>query len=227
MLTPLHADLWVQPVPYIIGGFVHVGRQLVVVRLPSGGLWIHSPISVSKELRAELAALGPVRHVVGPNIFHDECLERFQRAYPEALFHAAPGLAAAKPTVRFGVELTDAPHTEWAPVLDQHLVRGLPKLNEVVFLHRPSRSLILADLAFNISADGPFLSTLALRLNRACGCFGPSRFIRNFIADRAAARASLDRVLAWDFDRVIVGHGENIESSGKDALRTAFAFLYD
>jgi hypothetical protein len=45
------------------------------------------------------------------------------------------------------------------------------------------------------------------------------------IRDRAAFRESLDTVLAWDFDRVIVGHGENIASGGRAVLREAYAFL--
>ncbi|MBI2516427.1 MAG: DUF4336 domain-containing protein [Opitutae bacterium] len=225
MLTQLHADLWVCPVPYTIARFVQIGRQLVAVRLPTGGLWIHSPVPITSELQAALAQLGEVRHVVGPNCYHDECLGRFQQAYPSALFHAAPGLAAAKPRVRFGAELSDTPHPDWSGAIEQHLVRGMPKVNELVFFHPASRSLLLADLAFNLGDDGPWYSNLILRLNGAAGHFGPSRFIRNFITDRAAVRTSLDRILAWDFDRIIVGHGRNIESGGKDALRAAFAFL--
>lgn len=225
MLTQLHADLWVHPVPYILARFVQIGRQLVAVRLPSGGLWIHSPVPVTPELQTALAQLGEVRHVVGPNCYHDECLWRFQQAYPAALFHAAPGLAAAKPTVRFGAELSDTPHSDWSGIIEQHLVRGMPKFNEVVFFHTSSRSLIIADLAFNLGPDGPWLTALAMRLNGGWGRFGPTRFARTHIADRAAVRASLDRILAWDFDRIIVGHGRNIESGGKDALRAAFAFL--
>lgn len=223
MLTPLHRDLWVQAVPYRAMGLA-LGRQIVVVRL-ADGLWVHSPIPVTGELRGELAALGPVRHVVGPNCFHDECLEEFQAAYPDAVFHAAPGLAAAKPTVRFARELGDVPTAEWRGVLDQRLVRGMPRLNEVVFFHAASRSLLLADLAFNLGPDGPFFTALAMRLNGAWGQFAPSRLCRSLMQDKAAVRASLDAILAWDFDRIIVGHGRNIETGGKSALREAFAFL--
>ena len=45
------------------------------------------------------------------------------------------------------------------------------------------------------------------------------------IRHRAAARASVERVLAWDFDRVTVTHGEVLERGGRDAVRAGFAFL--
>lgn len=63
----LHDDLWVHRVPYRAMG-LPLGRQIVAVRLPGGGLWIHSPVPMTPELRTDLATLGEVRHVIGPNI---------------------------------------------------------------------------------------------------------------------------------------------------------------
>ena len=202
-----------------------IGRQLVVVRLAGGGLWIHSPIPVTPRLRTELAALGEIRHVVGPNCYHDECLVEFQREYPAALFHAAPGLAAVKRDVRFGAERSDAPHPDWAGGLEQHLIRGMPKLNEVVFFHAASRSLLIADLAFNLGPDGPWWFGLLMRFNGCWGRFGPTQFCKFNMRDKSAVRTSLDHILRWDFDRVIVGHGKNLETGGKEIFRAAFAFL--
>ena len=201
-----------------------LGRQIVVVRLPGGGLWVHSPVPVTPELRAELAALGEVRHVVGPNLWHDECLREFQAEHPAALFHAAPGLAAQKRDVRFGEELSDTPHPDWAGVLEQHLVRGMPRMNEVVFFHPASRSLIIADLAFNLT-DGPWWFALLMRAYGAWNRFGPTPLEKMLMKDKAAVRASIDRILEWDFDRVIVGHGRNVETGGQRVFREAYAFL--
>ena len=225
MLQQLHPDLWVCAVPYRAMG-LGIGRQIVVVRLSGGGLWIHSPIPVTPELRRELAALGEIRHVVGPNCYHDECLREFQAEYPAALFHAAPGLATVKRDVRFGAELADPPHPDWAGVLEQHLIRGMPKLNEVVFFHASSRSLIIADIAFNLGPDGSWLLGLIMRTNGIWGRFGPSRFCKALMRDTSAVRASLDFILRWDFDRIIVGHGWNVASGGKEVFRRAFAFVH-
>lgn len=224
MLRQLQDDLWVCRVPYWAMG-LPLGRQIVVVRLMGGGLWIHSPVPVTPELRRELAALGEVRHVVGPNLWHDECLCEFQAEFPAALFHAAPGLAAQKRDVRFGAELSDTPHPDWAGVLEQHLVRGMPKMNEVVFFHPASRSLIIADLAFNLGPDGPVWFALLMRIYGAWNRFGPTPLERWMMKDKAAVRPSLDRILAWDFDRIIVGHGRNVETGGRRVFREAYGFL--
>jgi len=46
-----------------------------------------------------------------------------------------------------------------------------------------------------------------------------------FLMWRAQNRASIDRILQWDFDRIIMAHGDVVESGGKAALRGAFSFL--
>ncbi len=223
-LHQLSTDLWVCRVPYRAMG-MPLGRQIVVVRLPAGSLWIHSPVPMTPELRRELAALGEVRHVIGPTLWHDECLREFQAEYPAALFHAAPGLAACKKDVRFGAELSDAPHPDWAGTLEQHLVRGMPRMNEVVFFHPASGSLIIADFGFNLGPDGPWWFGLLMRAYGVWNRFGPTPLEKWMMKDRAAVRDSLDRILAWDFDRVIVGHGRNLEADARRIFREAYSFL--
>src|SRR3954447_17482356 len=116
MLQSVHEGVWVRRIPYKIAG-ITIGRQLIVIKLTGGGLWILSPIPVSADLRAEMGKLGPIEHVIGSNIIHDECLEGFQREYPAAVFHAAPGLAAAKPSVKFHRVLSEVPDSAWNDVL--------------------------------------------------------------------------------------------------------------
>ena len=96
-------------------------------------------------------------------------------------------------------------------------------MNEVVFLHRASRTLVLTDLAMNFPAlpDG-FLTRLFVRAMALQGGLRTSRLIHGLVRDRAAARASLERILGWDFDRVIPSHGEVCEEGGRRALREAW-----
>ena len=52
-----------------------------------------------------------------------------------------------------------------------------------------------------------------------------TKLLRSTIRDRAAARRSIDRVLAWDFDRVVMAHGQVLDHGGKEALRDATAWI--
>jgi len=147
----------------------------------------------------------------------------YGKAYPEAKLHAAPGLAEKKKDVRFDGELDDAPAPEWRAVLDQVVVRGAPLMNEVVFFHRPSRTLILTDLAFHMPTAPAGRARIFCWLVGATGFFGPHRIVRFGIRDREAARGSLRRILEWDFDRVLVTHGEVLERDGKRRFAEGFA----
>jgi len=45
------------------------------------------------------------------------------------------------------------------------------------------------------------------------------------IRDRAAARQSVERILQWDFARVIMPHGDVVEIGAKERVAAAFAYL--
>ncbi len=66
---------------------------------------------------------------------------------------------------------------------------------------------------------------MLLRLNDCYCKFGPSRLLKSVIKDRAALRRSIDHLLDWDFDAILVSHGRNVKTGGKALLRDAFAFL--
>ena len=223
-LRLLADELWELNAPMSVVG-MELGHRMTVARLPNGTLWIHSPVAYTADLGAELAALGPVAHIIAPNAMHDTYLEGWFVAYPDARFHAAKGLAQARPDLKFTDTLGEPAPAAWASVFDQLLLRGMPRLNEVVFLHRASRTLIITDLAFNLGEDMPFLSRVLSRLNDCYCRFGPSRLLRSTIKDRAALKQSIAHVLNWDFDRIVLSHGSNVPTGGRALLQDAFAFL--
>jgi hypothetical protein len=223
MLSAIGPGIWTLAAPHRVMG-LELGRRLTVVELSRRRLWVHASLPPTAALRAALQELGDVVAIVGPNTMHDAFLAEFVAAYPTAQFYAAPGLAQANPRLRPDALLGPERPADWESVLDGELMAGMPKLNEMVFLHRPSGSLILADLVFNLQPPKPWLTRVAMRLNGAYGRLAPTRFCRSMIRDRTAFRASLQRVLAWEFDRILVGHGEEIPTGGRAALRDAFHF---
>ncbi len=224
MLAPLAPDLWELDAPMRVIGMA-LGHRMTVARLPDGSLWLHSPVAYSPTLAAELKKLGPAAHIVAPNAMHDTYLEGWFAAWPSARFHGAKGFSTFRPDLKFTDTLGDTPDAAWAAVFDQRMLRGMPRLNEVVFLHRASRTLIVTDLVFNLRAEMPLLSRVLLKINGCYNCLAVSRLLKTTIKDAPALRASLDQMLMWDFDRVIVSHGHNLDSGAKDALRTALASI--
>jgi hypothetical protein len=223
-LRVLGPDLWVaeRPLKLFVGD---IGARMTVVRLRDGGLLLHSPVRLDAGTRSALDALGPVRAVVAPSKVHHLFVGDYTPVYPDAVVYGAPGLAAKRPRLRVDHVLGDEAPADWRGDIDQHVFRGAPVLNEVVFLHRSTRTLVLTDLAFNVPAAGTSGAPIFHWLVGAAGRFGPHRMVRAFIRDRRAARASVDRLLGWDFDRVIVSHGNVLEAGGRDRVAAGFAFL--
>ena len=130
------------------------------------------------------------------------------------------------PSTHFHEVLSDAAPAAWEGVLDQLVFRGLPIFNEVVFFHRPSHSLIVTDLVFHIHEAQSLLAAVILRLDGMWKRFGPSLALRLMLRmNRQAAREDIQRILLWDFERIVMSHGRILESGGRAALRTAFRFL--
>jgi len=223
-LCELARNIWIAERPQRFYG-LEVGARMTVVRLADGSLLLHSPVSLDPELRRELDSIGRVRFTVAPNRVHHLHAGEVARAYPEARLWVAPGLERKRPDLVFVGVLGDEAPAEWKEEVDQVFFRGRPYENEVVFFHRATRTLIMCDLAFNFGPRAAAPTRLLMRLLRSYGRFGPSKLDPLLIRDRRAARQSLERILAWDFDRVVVAHGDVLESGGREALRQGYAWL--
>jgi hypothetical protein len=226
-LRTLDRDLWAIDQPLRVGG-LDLGVRTCVIRLGDGGVLVHAPGPLTARLGREIEALGPVRALIAPNLLHHMFLATAAEAFPQARVFAAPGLREKLGATRIDELLGEQAPPLWAGQLEQLLVQGAEKLHEVVFLHRASRTLICLDLCFNVRRSASLFTRVFMRANGAWGRFGPSRLFRyTMLDDKQALRESLDRILAWDFDRVTVAHGDVLESGGREALRASFAWLGD
>jgi hypothetical protein len=223
-LRQLAENLWVVERPQTFYG-LPVGSRMTVIRLAGDRLLLHSPVALDAELRAQLDALGRVCFAIAPNRVHHLYAGDVPRLYPGARLWIAPGLERKRPDLVFEAVLTDDAPEEWREEVAQVFFRGRPYENEVTFFHRASRTLMLCDLAFNFGPRSPAPTRLLMKLLRSYGHLGPSKLDPLLIRDRRAARESLERILAWDFDRIIVAHGDVLERGGHDILRRGYSWL--
>jgi len=219
----LQDGLYVVEQPFALYG-AELGIRMTVVRTSDNELWLHSPVRFGENLAAQVATLGSVRSIVSPSKMHRLFLPEWIAAYPQAVHYVPMGMSLHVPGGKLPTTLTPTPPKEWHGQLEQHEVQGIPELNELVFYHPATRTLILTDLCFNIRA-GALWTQLFFTLNGTWDRFAPTRIFRRAIQDHVAFRASIDRILRWDFDRIIVSHGEIVERDGKELFRTAFENL--
>jgi hypothetical protein len=208
--------VWTFDAPLKMMG-VELGARMTVVET-GDGLWVHSPIALDEQIKQQVDQLGEVRYIVAPNRFHHMYADKWAAAYPEAVFCAAPGLPDKRDDLDFDHVLThgDPP---WGDALDQQLIDGASMLNEVVFYHPDSRTLVACDLFLNKhDADGLW-SRFYCWANGVLNKAGISWIIKFAFGDKQAVQISYNKLLDWDFERIIISHGRPIETNARQTLQ--------
>ena len=201
--------------------------RMTIVRLGNGDLWVASPVKSSFEALAEITDLGPVRHLVSPTPRHYWRLEPWHQLFPEAqLWTSRTSIfTLGRPTLPTAT-LGDEPPAAWADDLDQASLHGALGFNEVVFLHRATGTLLVEDLLqSHLHHPGKPLVNAIVRFGGLSDPGGVARDIRAAIRDKDAARAWAERVLSWDFDRLIMAHGPVILAGAKGYVEQSFEWL--
>jgi hypothetical protein len=210
-LTSVAPDVWQvrAPAMKMPGGF-RMPIASTLVRLPDRSLLLYSPVPLSADAVAAISAQGEVAHIVAPSLWHHLYAKAAREQFPRAMLHGAPGLAAKRTDLTFDRELPTI-DPAWGGVLSAVVIGGAPKLNEAVLFHRPSETLLCADLAFNLSRPANMMSRIVFAMTGVGGGkLAQSRVWKLAVKDRAAARASLDEVLGWSIQRIAPVHGDPI-----------------
>ena len=235
-LKPVAPDIWIADGPVIrmatpFGG-MPVTTRMTVVRLRDGTIWCHSPIAPDADLFAAIEALGPVRHLVSPNLLHYAFIAAWQRRYPDAIAWASPGVrrraASQRIEVAFDADLSDAPPAAWAADIDQLRFRGSRVIEEFVFFQRASATLILADLIENFERGK--LTRGMYWLARLGGVLDPDGkvpldFRLTWLGRKHVARECFEHILAWHPQKVILAHGRWYPENAEAELRRAFRWV--
>jgi len=216
-------EIWTEAQPLTLGG-AEFGTRMTVIRV-GDELVLHSPVRIDDALAEELDGLGRVRWIVAPNTFHHLFAGRAKARWPDADVLVAPGVEKKQKKLEVTGAMPDATPAAWSGVLETHTVGGQPSVNETVLYHAPSRTLVLTDFLFNFNERGGWWTRAVLSMAGAMGGPKQSRLLRFVSKDRAAVKASRDRMLEWDFERATVCHGDLIESDAKDAIAHATAWL--
>ncbi len=224
--TPFGEGVWLVDGPRIRMFTIPFDTRMTVVRLAGGGLWVHSPTEPTDEVRAAVDALGPVEYIIAPNKLHSLGVTPWHQLYPAAEVWVSPRFSERHPGLHVDHVLASSGAEPWLDEIDQHAFGGSSFFDEVVFLHRRSKTLILTDL---VQRHDPSKESWFWRLVKgATGVLGDdggtARDLRAVFRDRTAARESAAEILTWDFEQVIISHGRCITERARAQLERAFAW---
>ena len=222
-------NIWIIDGPNVRDFRVLFPTRMTVVKLADGSIWIESPVSVPFETIQCITEWGPVRYLVAATPRHVWRLAAWHTLFPDAqLWVPRPTPFTLKkgalPLTRM---LTDTEPRDWSLDFDQLAFRGNPLIEEVFFFHKASRTVILGDLiqAHPKVHGKPFHNALFRLEGVASKPGGVGLDFKLSFINRKLARQSLDTLLSWDFDKLIIAHGACIEKGAKPFVERAFHWL--
>jgi hypothetical protein len=228
MLREIDQNIWVAEQPFRYFG-LSVGTRMTVIRLENHDLVVISPIQANNGLVEQLGEIGTVKHIISPNLYHYLFAADFKAFYPSATFWATPGLKDKKPDLLIDQIIESNGNNLWNGIdyvfFDGFKTvgfSGFDSLNECVFFHAASRTLILTDTAFHFDESFPVMTQLATRVLGGFKNLSPSLLERIATTEKGKVKESVKRILEWEFERVIMAHGNVIERNGKEKFKQGY-----
>lgn len=222
LLTTVVADrIWSFERPVWFSG-ARLRARTTVVRLDDGSLLLHTPAPPSDALAEVLSALGPVRWLVVPNCWHHLGAPAASARFREAKVVGPVSALHRNGQLRLDFDLHDGQFGALVPEFEALPLAGVPFWDETVLYHRPTRTLLGADIVCSAGVNDHFTWRFGARLT---GCYERVRVppdARKKLPDKAATASSLRTMLQRPAERLVIGHGDILEEDYRDQLAQAW-----
>ncbi|MCB9229728.1 MAG: DUF4336 domain-containing protein [Deltaproteobacteria bacterium] len=212
LLEFIHENIWVAKKPSAMAAALP-GQLMTIIRMADGSLFIYAPFLPDELLARQIAGLGPVQAVISPNRLRYSGLASFLSQMPDCHYYCPPGMEVRirkSSGNHRSYQLTPfSENAPWQSEIEQLHISGMPLIDESVFYHRPSKTLLTCDLLTYPEKDSGHLAALVNRfLGVRAGTLSQSRLFRSCIRNKNEYNKAIHRLQEWDFERVIISnHG--------------------
>ena len=219
--------IWINSAPLKYYG-LNIGTKMTIVKLNDSNLFLHSPTKLTKELKNELDKIGKVRFLIAPNKLHHLHIKDYADIYNESKAFGVKELKEKRKDIDFAGFLDTKPQLEWEKEIDQTVFEGSVFSNEVIFFHKDSKTLIVTDLLEQYDKNGHFKGLKEKIAAKFLGIYKtPALPIdeKLFILNKKLAKKAIEKILTWDFNKIIMAHGPLVKDNAKDVFYNAFRWL--
>lgn len=221
-------NLWLfdgEPVTFMMLPFT---TRMTIIRLSNSKLWVHSPIKLNTELKAQVDALGEIEYLIAPNHLHHLFLAKWQECYPDAQTYGTREVIKKRSELCFCAELTSDKSYPWDEDIHSLLFAGSPLMQEAVFLHRESKTLVLTDLIENFPATD--FTPVQRMFAKFTGILAPNGktpidWRMSFLFHKKEAKDNYLKMVQWQPQKIIMAHGVIVESNAMTFLKRSFSWL--
>lgn len=217
-------DLWTAETKVWFSG-VRLRARMTVARLAGGRLWIHSGHPPTPELCAELDRLGEVAWLVVPNRYHHLHAAALKARYPAAQVIGPRSATERNKAVAIDLPIDDPRLPSLIPDVTAIALRGAPFLDETLFFHTATGTLIGADLMMCGCPADHFTWRWASRVVGQWQRYKAPPDVRKHTRPSPELSASLDQLAQLPLQRIFVAHSDPIEDRPREQLAEAWQFV--
>ena len=236
--------------PFLRFGRIKIGGRGTVIKMQSGSLAVFSPVALTPDVKSKVQSMGTPKYIVAPDFEHHIFIGPWAKEYPQAEVIGMEGLPEKREAdnetkgVKFAhvfspknkLDMKISP--EFDAEFDYEYIHAHQN-KELVFLHKPSRTMLEADVVFNLPATEQFSKSgvepssglLSKLFGGIMNTRGNMVWQKRFLyygaggKDRPAFAESVNRIRKWDYDRLIPCHGDVIETGGKKIFEEATSWF--
>ena len=226
MLEQVAENVWSTPSPLVIFGVLQMNTRMTIIRLSDGTIWLHSLVPYNEELCEEIERIGKISYLVAPNCLHHLFVGEWMKRFPEAKSYAARGLDKKRSDLSFSHLLTEDFKAAWTEEISYVNLQGIPIVNECVFFHKASSTLIITDLfEFMPNATGFTKFYAKVWFNGFYNRLRTPFIFKATIKDKPIFRASLEIIKQWNVKQVALCHHTIITDNAQEQVNKALAEL--
>jgi hypothetical protein len=85
----------------------------------------------------------------------------------------------------------------------------------------------VTDIAFHFDETFSLKTRLAAQVLGSYKVLSPSRLEKLATTEKEKVKDSVEKILGWDFNRVIMAHGSIIETNGKQKLKQGYEWVFE
>jgi hypothetical protein len=138
---------------------------------------------------------------IAPNNFHNGHIKKMKMTFPNAQFYGPKRSARVS-----GVELKNTKELKLKDT-DIYFILGNNSLSESCFFHKPTSTLIVTDLLFNMSHKMNISTKIMMKLVGTYKRIATSRMVRASIKDKELFNTSIQTLINLAPKKVIPSHG--------------------
>ncbi|KAJ7919006.1 hypothetical protein B0H13DRAFT_1990963 [Mycena leptocephala] len=224
-------DIMIFSKPFTRFYILPFGGRSTAVRLSTGDVWVLASTPLTPDTKAAIDKLGPVKWIMAGDAVHHMFLGQFKKEYPEAKVIGVEALVEKKRAeglILDGAYGADAPDTKYGfeDEIYACYFSGW-KNKDVAWFHASSKTLITADLLFNLPGTEQYSKSKSSAKVPIFGKLDPWGFLLKHLvwnegSDKAAMTRDAKIVLGWAPERIIMCHGDVIETNGTKAWASAY-----